>query len=149
VRYAVGTSRYYREVLGPDAINLPLTELPTLTKATLMARFDDIVTDSRLRLDTLRTHLAGPQAGAPYAGYHLVTTSGSTGEPGVFLYSGEEMRVAQTALARAMSVIGLRPVSRLAGIGAAGAVHLSRHLVGRPGGWTRARSAAPVRHHAT
>jgi hypothetical protein len=39
-------------VLGPDAADgeVPLAELPTLPKATLMDNFDRIVTDPRLRL---------------------------------------------------------------------------------------------------
>ena len=59
VAHAVSQSPYYREVLGPDAAEQPLAELPTLPKATLMAEFDRVVTDPRLRLADLRSHLAG------------------------------------------------------------------------------------------
>jgi hypothetical protein len=38
--HAVTHSRYYREALGADAAERPLTDLPTLSKATLMAEFD-------------------------------------------------------------------------------------------------------------
>jgi phenylacetate-CoA ligase len=56
----VSNSGYYREDLSADAADRRLAELPTLPKATLMAEFDRIVSDPRLRLDNLRTHLAGP-----------------------------------------------------------------------------------------
>ena len=35
--HAVSRSPYYREALGADAAERPLAELPTLSKATLMA----------------------------------------------------------------------------------------------------------------
>ena len=43
VLHAVTHSPYYREVLGADAVERPLAELPSLSKATLMAEFDRIV----------------------------------------------------------------------------------------------------------
>ena len=43
--HAVGHSPYYRETLGPEAPELPLAELPTLSKPVLMEEFDRIVTD--------------------------------------------------------------------------------------------------------
>ena len=52
--HAVTHSRYYREALGADAAERPFTELPTLSKATMMAEFDRVVTDPRLHLDDLR-----------------------------------------------------------------------------------------------
>jgi hypothetical protein len=54
IRHAVTRSPYYREVLGVGAPERPLAELPTLPKTTLMAEFDRIVTDQRLRLADLR-----------------------------------------------------------------------------------------------
>jgi phenylacetate-CoA ligase len=57
IRHAAIHSPYYREVLGADAAERPLSELPTLPKSTMMAEFERIVTDPRLRLTDLRTHL--------------------------------------------------------------------------------------------
>ena len=52
-----------------------------------MERFDDIVCDPRLRRDALRAHLAGAPAAEPYRGrYRVMSTSGSSGRPGVFAY---------------------------------------------------------------
>jgi hypothetical protein len=60
IRHAVTHSPYYRESLGADAADRSLAELPTLPKATMMAEFDRVVTDPRLRLAQLQAHLAGP-----------------------------------------------------------------------------------------
>jgi len=65
VAHAMTNSPYYLEVLGADAAERPLTDLPTLPKATMMAEFDHIVTDPRLRLDDLRAHLAGVESPLP------------------------------------------------------------------------------------
>ncbi len=54
ITHAVSKSPYYREALGADAAERPLAELPTLSKATLMAEFDRVITDPRLRLADLR-----------------------------------------------------------------------------------------------
>jgi hypothetical protein len=40
--------------VGADAAERPLAELPTMPKATLMAEFDRVVTDPRLRLADLQ-----------------------------------------------------------------------------------------------
>ena len=44
ITHAVSQSPYYREALGADAAERPLAELPTLSKATLMAEFDRVIT---------------------------------------------------------------------------------------------------------
>jgi len=68
ITHAVAASPYYREALGPDAASgdVPLRELPTLPKATLMDNFDRIVTDPGLRRADLEAHLSGPGADRPY-----------------------------------------------------------------------------------
>jgi phenylacetate-coenzyme A ligase PaaK-like adenylate-forming protein len=80
VRHAVAQSPYYRETFGTDAADRPLSELPTLSKATLMAEFDRVVTDQRLRLDDLRAHLSSTDPSQSFLGaYRVATTSGTTG----------------------------------------------------------------------
>jgi phenylacetate-CoA ligase len=132
IEHAVGSSPYYREVLGPDAADRPLAELPVLTKATLMERFDEIVTDRRLRLADLEAHLAGPEPASWFAGeFAVMTTSGTTGERGVFVYSPEDFRVAQAATLRALARLGAHPGMRVVGIGAPSPLHISRRLFSR------------------
>jgi phenylacetate-coenzyme A ligase PaaK-like adenylate-forming protein len=94
IAHVVSYSSYYREVLGADAADRPLAELPTLPKATLMAEFDRIVTDPRLRLDDLRTHLAGPDPSQSFLGaYRVATTSGTTGRQSIVALTHVRRRV--------------------------------------------------------
>lgn len=149
LRHAVGVSPYYRRVLGPDAVGAPLAELPTLSKAALMGHFDEIVADAALRRSDLAAHLAGPHAAEPYRGYLVLSTSGSTGAPAIFVYTPEQMAVGVAGLQRAMALFGVTPSTRLIGIGAPSAIHISRHLVaglsaGRPAAGPRLSVTTPL-----
>ena len=97
---------------------MPLSELPTLSKATLMDNFDRVVTDSRLRRAELETHLAGPAADRPYLGrYRLFSTAGTTGLRGLFVDDLDELAVWLGTCLRGLASWGLGPGTRLAGIG--------------------------------
>jgi phenylacetate-coenzyme A ligase PaaK-like adenylate-forming protein len=65
-----------------------LTALPVMTKADLMGRFDDVVTDRRMTLAAAEEALAGAgEEAAIVHGSALVLTSGGTSGPrGVFLH---------------------------------------------------------------
>ena len=66
---------------------MELSALPVLTKAEMMERFDELVTDPRLRLRELLDHLETVGDDALYLGeYRAMTTSGSSGRKGVFVY---------------------------------------------------------------
>jgi phenylacetate-coenzyme A ligase PaaK-like adenylate-forming protein len=70
-----------------------LSSLPVMTKADVMTAWDRIVTDRRLTLDGARQHLARMDDAGPsflLDEYFVFTTGGSTGEPGVFVWSLEE-----------------------------------------------------------
>ena len=67
LEHAVTSSSYYRRTLGPNAPDAPLGELPTLSKSTVMERFDEIVCDPRLRLADLQAHMAD-QTTTPFLG---------------------------------------------------------------------------------
>jgi phenylacetate-CoA ligase len=129
LEHAVTHSPYYREALGPDAPDAPLEELATLPKPLLMEQFDRVVTDPALRLADLEAFLADAEPGAAYRGdYRVFGTSGSTGIPGVFVYSHEEfahwIAVGLAAFARA----GVTPETRLIAIGAPSDLHITRQL---------------------
>jgi phenylacetate-CoA ligase len=54
-----------------------LGELPVMTKADLMANFDDIVSDRRVTLDRVNTHLAGLRSDAYLLGeFHAFASGG-------------------------------------------------------------------------
>ena len=129
LRHAVATSPYYRRTLGPDPVGASLTELPPLSKQTLMAHFDDIVTDPALGLAAVQSHLAGPSAGEALHEHLVFSTSGSTGEPAVFVSSRAGFAQWVGALLRTLILIGVGPHLRIAGLGSSSGMHISRHLV--------------------
>ena len=91
VREAVDHSPWHHERLaGIDVARLDdhsLRELPTMTKADLMDNFDRIVTDDRVSLGGVNDHLETVTAGGYLLdGYTAVTSGGSTGHRGVFVY---------------------------------------------------------------
>jgi hypothetical protein len=89
LRHASASSPYYRELLGQDAEDAELGDLPTLTKATLMEQFDCVVADMRLRLEAVEARAACDEPAALLLGeYHVFSTSGTTGRRGVFPQRG-------------------------------------------------------------
>lgn len=92
--YAYEHSRYYKnafEAAGLSAKTVksaPLSAFPTLDKAALLHRFDDLITVPDVTQEELRRFDAEEAVDRkPYKGkYHVVHSSGSTGTPGYFLY---------------------------------------------------------------
>jgi phenylacetate-coenzyme A ligase PaaK-like adenylate-forming protein len=105
---------------------VPLAELPTLPKATLMDNFNRIVTDPRVRRTELEMHLSGPDAGRPYLGrYQVFSTAGTTGVRGLFVEDVDEFAVWSGTCLRGLACWGLGPATRLAGIGSPSPLHIS------------------------
>ncbi|MFO1286008.1 MAG: hypothetical protein U1F49_05405 [Rubrivivax sp.] len=99
-RFVAERSAFYR-AFHRGLEEKPLEALPILTKATLMAEFDGVVTHPALRRADLEAHLAGAQAGEPYLGrYTVLSTSGSTGLRGVFVFDRDEWVQALAAILR-------------------------------------------------
>jgi phenylacetate-CoA ligase len=129
LRDVVARSPYYREALGPEPWTRPLSELPTLTKATMMERWDDIVTDPALRLADVEAQVsAADYAGRVAAGARACSTSGSTGRCGLFVLAEDELDVWLAAARRGLARIGVGPGTRLWSVGAPAAAHMSRHM---------------------
>lgn len=93
---ALRDSRLYQELMprGTDA-RTPLDQLPVVTRGQLMERFDDWVADPRLKLDELRAFTADPDRIAePWLGRYMVwESSGTTGQPGIFVQDAQAMAV--------------------------------------------------------
>ncbi len=130
VRYAVANSPYYREVIGKrGSDSLDLSELPVLTKTTLMAEFDRIVTDPRLRLADAERHLAGERAAEPLFGnYRVVGSGGTSGRRGIVIYDRPAWDVAVASLSRLMAVQRISDRARFIGIGAPTPLHMTNRL---------------------
>jgi phenylacetate-coenzyme A ligase PaaK-like adenylate-forming protein len=134
VAHAATKSPYYREALGADAAERPLAELPTLSKATLMAEFDRVVTDPQLRLADLRAHLASADPSQSFLGaYRVATTSGTTGRRSIIAFTNEEAAAWRAASARPMMRLGIGLGSRFAGLGSPSPVHVTRQVLVPPG----------------
>lgn len=130
LRHAVERSPYYREALGEiEALERPLESLPVLTKPTLMERFDDVVTDDRLRRAEVEDFLARADAGAAYLDeYRLFSSSGSSGVPGIFVFSHEEFAYWVAQALASLARVGVSAETRLVAIGAPSALHITRQL---------------------
>jgi phenylacetate-coenzyme A ligase PaaK-like adenylate-forming protein len=129
IAHAVERSPYYRDVLGPDAATRPLTDLPTLPKTTLVEQWDRIVCNPRLTLAAVEAHAAGASAAEPFLGdFRVVTTSGSAGLRGTFVYDADDWRTWIAASLRVMAHGGIGPDTRFVAIGAPDAAHMSKQL---------------------
>jgi phenylacetate-CoA ligase len=105
-----------------------------LSKATLMAEFDRVVTDPQLRLADLRAHLASADPSQSFLGaYRVATTSGTTGRRSIIAFTNEEAAVWRAASTRPMMRLGIGLGSRFAGLGSPSPVHVTRQVLVPPG----------------
>ncbi|HVU21947.1 MAG TPA: AMP-binding protein [Rhizomicrobium sp.] len=102
-RYSVNHSAFYREFHDGYA-GAPLEELPILTKDRLIASFDKVVTDTRVTAQRVQAFAENMTDRDLLDGrYHVVATSGTTGNRGFFLFTKQEWRVlAMASVARGM-----------------------------------------------
>ena len=88
--YAYAHSPFYRQ-FHQGLFDRPLHELPVLTKAAMMERFDELVTDRAIRLADVERHLVTLRGDERFLGrYRVNATSGSTGRRGLFLFDHAE-----------------------------------------------------------
>ena len=132
--HAVTRSPYYREVLGADAAERELAQLPTLSKATLMAEFDRVVTDPQPRLADLRAHLSDADPSQSFLGaYRVATTSGTTGRRSIIAFTHDDAASWRAASARPMMRMGIGFGPRFAALGSPSPVHVTRRVLVPPG----------------
>jgi phenylacetate-CoA ligase len=96
VRFARQRSPFYREAymdLPPD-VSTP-NALPVVTKHALMAHFEDWVTNAEIRRPDIDAFLADrTHVGERFLGRYIVwKSSGSTGEPGIFIQDDDALAV--------------------------------------------------------
>lgn len=117
VTHARSHSPYYRELYE----NLPehvedATLLPVTDKKKLMGRFDDWVTDREVKMWQVRKFVDDPGLiGERFLGkYTVITTSGTTGTPGIFLLDDRSMAVVGALAARMLCAwLGIGDVVRI------------------------------------
>ena len=132
VRHATADSPFYRErYAGLDPGDpVELRRLPTVDKATVMERFDDLVCDRRLTLAAVEAHLDGLTRDELLDGrYRAMATGGSTGRKGVFVADRAEWRQYLAGFLRWNHYVGLVPRlprrRRVASIAAARPLHMT------------------------
>lgn len=119
-----------------------LGTLPTMTKAHLMAAFDDVLTDRRLSLTAVEEHLisCAEEPGLLLGEYVCLASGGSSGERGVFVQTVDEYADFVAALTRRRLASGAgRPKDApvlIALVAAASPIHSS--------GFGAATSGGPV-----
>ena len=93
VTYAIRRSPFYQELYKNIRTDqrVVLNELPIIDKATMMENFDRVVTDPRLKLKELQVHISQLTRDEYYLGeYRVLTTAGSSGMKGVFVFNRKE-----------------------------------------------------------
>jgi putative adenylate-forming enzyme len=102
VRFARERSPFYRDAYRAlPAGKLDPAALPIVTKRALMDRFDEWVTDPALKLAGVTAFLADREhIGERYLGrYAIWKSSGSTGEPGIFVQDGDALEAFDALMA--------------------------------------------------
>jgi phenylacetate-CoA ligase len=108
-QFALERSPFYQRFHG-GLENKLLEELPILTKTTLMENFDDLVTDRAVRLKEVEAFLNESDGGGLFRGkYVALSTSGSTGQRGIFLFSPREWIECLASISRPMKWAGVKP----------------------------------------
>lgn len=133
VRHAMRRSPYYRERLSGTLKSGPveLSSLPVMNKARMMEHFDELVTDRRLKRDELLAWVEGLRRDALFLyRYRVMTTSGSSGRKGLFVYDAPGWRAILAQFFRQIAIMGVRPRLprrlRMAVISGASPTHMSR-----------------------
>jgi putative adenylate-forming enzyme len=131
-RYALARSPFYRR-FHRGLESAPLARLPVLTKDQLMRSFDEVVTTPRIRLDRVRDFAATMSVTDLFDGrYHVVATSGTTGDRGFFVFTKDEWRtLAMAGIARGIGWSGSNP--RASGRGVVMASTIPWHMTARGG----------------
>lgn len=94
LRHAARRSPMFRDLWrGRDPDRCALADLPPLEKSLGMARFDDWVTDPRVKIRDVEAFIANPaNIGKQFLGeYILLHTSGSQGQPVTLLQSRDDV----------------------------------------------------------
>ena len=102
VRLARARSPFYRDAYrGLPTGKLDPAALPVVTKRALMNRFDDWVTDPALDLAGVTAFLADREhIGERYLGRYVIwKSSGSTGEPGIYVQDGDALETFDALMA--------------------------------------------------
>lgn len=106
--YAYARSPFYQR-FHRGLFDRPLGELPVLTKSMMMEHFDEFVTDRSVHLDAVREFATARTEDRLFLDrYHVVATSGSSGQPGFFLFDEPEWLAIVASFARGQEWSGAK-----------------------------------------
>jgi putative adenylate-forming enzyme len=126
--YAYAHSPFYQR-FHRGLTDRPLQELPVLTKEMLMEHFDELVTDRAVRLEDVRQYMAGPGGQESFLNrYRMMATSGSTGQPGVFLASQAERANLTVGFSRFPAWAGVPPATKFAMVASTASGHMTSQI---------------------
>jgi phenylacetate-CoA ligase len=109
LRFASEKSPFYARFHRGMA-DRPLEDFPILTKSILMENFDELITDRAIRLADVDAYLKQDDSSGMFRGrYIALSTSGSTGRRGVFLFSTREWIECLASISRPMKWAGVAP----------------------------------------
>ena len=146
--YAYARSPFYQR-FHQGLFDRPLSELPVLTKALMMEHFDEMVTDRSLHLDDVRAYAAHGEAGQRYQNrYWVNATSGSSGQPGFFLFDEVEWITVLASFARSQEWSGvhinLTHRQRMATVASLSPWHMSSQVAATVKSWWRPSLRLPA-----
>ena len=131
VRHAAARSPLYRELYaGLDLAARSTRPLPTVSKATLVERFDDWVTDPRLRAPDLDAHVESltDQDVLFKDAFRIMPSGGTSGRRALHAFDRDEWTECLAAFMRWSDLMGLAPKLprlRVASIMSPGARHMT------------------------
>lgn len=130
--YVYEHSPFYQR-FHQGVMDRPLHELPVLTKTMMMEHFDDMVTDRAIRLEDIRAHMTALEGDQRYLDRYWVTaTSGSTGQPGIFLFNRAEWATVIASFARGQEwgglKVDLRHRRKMAMVSSTASLHMSSRV---------------------
>jgi phenylacetate-coenzyme A ligase PaaK-like adenylate-forming protein len=112
VAFARAASPWYRRLYAhlPRDVDSPAS-LPVITRAGLMANFDDACTDRRIRRADVERFMADrARVGSTFLGrYHVWKSSGTSGIPGFFVQDAQAMAVYDALVAAQLEAAAFDP----------------------------------------
>ncbi|MGH2520367.1 MAG: hypothetical protein ACRDF8_11220, partial [Chloroflexota bacterium] len=137
--HAYARSPFYQE-FHKGAYDAPLSELPPLSKIRMMEQYDKFVTDPAIRVDDVHQHLLNLKGDGRFRQrYRLAATSGTTGQPGLFLYDTDEWLWIMASFWRAQELSGrhvdLRRRAKMASLGAIAPYYMTTRVAASLHSW--------------
>ncbi len=100
VTYARENSPLYKELYEDIPVNFTIRDIPTISKDTILTRFDEWPTDPGITMESIQAYLEAGQNGdndhlkKRYLGrYHVISSSGTDSEPLLNLYDDNCCRI--------------------------------------------------------